>query len=109
MIGKMDQQITLQRLTATPDGIGGTVRAWADFDANATVWAKVTPRLGREAMVNGRMTAVLPVTFEIYNRSDVDERDRIIWQGEAYNILSLMREGSRAQHLAIDAQRGDAQ
>jgi hypothetical protein len=60
-------------------------------------------------MVNGRMTAVLPVTFTIYNRTDIDERCRIMWRGEAYNILSIFREGARALHLQIDAQRGDAQ
>ena len=106
MIGQMDQPITLQRLTATPDGIGGTVRAWEDL---CSIWAKVTPRLGREAMVNGRMTAVTPVTFEVYNATDVTELDRIIWNDEAYNILNILRAGGRRLHVEIDAQRGDAQ
>jgi SPP1 family predicted phage head-tail adaptor len=109
MIGKLDQRITFQTTAETPDGIGGTVRSWADLPATPTVWANAKARLGREAMVNGRMTAVLPVTFTIYNRADIDERCRIMWNGEAYNILSIFREGTRALHLQIDAQRGDAQ
>ena len=109
MIGKLDQRVTFQRKTETADGIGGTVRTWANLASNPTVWANVKARLGREAMVNGRMTAVLPVTFTIYNRTDLDERDRILWNGEAYNILSIFRQGDRALHVQIDAQRGDAQ
>ncbi len=109
MIGKLDQRVTFQRKTETPDGIGGTVRTWDNLASNPAVWANVKARLGREAMVNGRMTAVMPVTFTIYNRADLDERDRILWNGEAYNILSIFRQGDRAIYLQIDAQRGDAQ
>jgi SPP1 family predicted phage head-tail adaptor len=106
MIGKLDQRITFQRATASPDGIGGKTVAWANLPRNAAVWAAVTPRIGREGMVEGRMTAVNMTTFEVHNRADIAETDRIIWNGEAYNIRSVMRRGGRELFLQIDAERG---
>ena len=107
--GKLDQLIDLQRNVATPDGIGGTTRAWAAFAASPSVWAKVTARPGREVMVAGRMTAQMPITFTIYNRDDVTELDRIVWNGENYQIRNVLRMGGRTLFLEIDAERGAAQ
>ena len=100
MIGKMDQRITLQRATETPDGFGGTVRAWSNLAADASPWANVIAKAGREAMVEGRMAATYVVLFTIYNRDDVTELDRILWNGEAYNIRNIRREGGRKLRLS---------
>lgn len=108
MIGKMDQRITLQRATETPDGVGGTVRGWSNLAVNACPWAAVTAKAGRESMLEGRTAATYIVLFTIYNRHDLSELDRILWNGEAYNIRNLRREGSRKLHLVIEAERGVA-
>jgi SPP1 family predicted phage head-tail adaptor len=108
MIGKMDQRITLQRPTETPDGLGGTVRSWADLAANPRPWANVIAKAGRESMVEGRTNATYIVLFTIYNRSDLSELNRIVWNGEAYNIRNLRREGERKLRLVIEAERGVA-
>lgn len=107
--GKLDQRIDFQRLIATADGIGGTTQAWAALDENPSVWAKVMARPGREVMVGGRMTAQMPITFTIYNRDDVTELDRIVWNGENYQIRNILRMGSRKLFLEIDAERGASQ
>jgi SPP1 family predicted phage head-tail adaptor len=109
MIGEADQRVTFQRATATPDGIGGVTRTWANFATTATVWAKVTPRLGREGMEQGRINASLTATFTVRYRSDVTELDRLLWRGEAWNIRRIMRKSGRNLWLDIDAERGVAQ
>lgn len=109
MIGRMDQQITFQRKVQTPDGGGGVTEAWANFASNATVWAAVKTRVGREVMVEGRMTAQSPTTFTVHYRSDVSETDRILCDGEAYQIRNVIRHGGRKLFLEIDAERGAAQ
>ena len=109
MIGRMDQRITLQRLVKTPDGAGGYTESWANLPANPCPWAKVTAKSGRESMVEGRIAAQFTVLFEIYNRDDVTETDRILWQGAAYNIRGIRREGGRALRLVIEAERGVTQ
>lgn len=109
MIGRMDQQVTFQRKALTADGAGGSTEAWANFTSNPTVWAAVKTRVGREVMVEGRMTAQSPVTFTIYSRDDVTELDRIVWVGENYQIRNIVRHGGRKLFLEIDAERGAAQ
>ena len=109
MIGRMDQRITFQRLVEVQDGIGGVTKRWQEFEADPVVWAEVKVRPGREVMVEGRMTAQSPTTFKVWHRSDVNELDRIIWQGSAYQIRNILRHGGRALTLEIDAERGAAQ
>lgn len=106
--GHMDQKVTLQRLVKTPDGAGGTTTSWQDYATNATVWAKVTAKAGRENITDGRMVASYIVLFEIWNRQDINERDRIVWQGVTYNIRGLRQTGGRRHRLVIEAERGVA-
>lgn len=106
--GSKDQQITLQRMTSTADGIGGTTRVWANLATDAHVWAHVRAKAGREQMDEGRMAASFTLLFTIYNRSDLTELDRIRWNGENYNIRGLRREGGRNLDLVIEAERGVA-
>lgn len=105
-IGKLDQRITLQRSADTADGIGGMTKAWADFATTPSVWSHVKPRLGREGMAEGRMSATSLATFTIRYRADVSELDRILWNGEPWNIRRVMRVSQRQQYMDIDAERG---
>ena len=103
-IGDLDQRIALEAPTATPDGIGGTLRGWARV---AAVWASVRPVRGAEAMTEGRMNAATTVRFTIRDRA-VDATMRIVWQGVAYNIRQDPVR-TRAQYVEILAERGVAE
>jgi SPP1 family predicted phage head-tail adaptor len=107
-VGAMDQRITLQRFAAASDGYGGQLQTWADYATNPTVWANVIAKAGREGMTEDRMTATFVVLFTIWNRRDIDLRDRIVWQGVTYNIRGIRDEGARAQRIVIEAERGVA-
>lgn len=107
-VGKLDQRVTFQRRTATPDGGGGETYAWANLAHNPTVWAHVVAKAGRETLTEGRMNASFTVLFHIHNRRDIDLRDRIMWQGVPYNIRGIRDEGGRALRLTIEAERGVA-
>ena len=106
--GQMDQRITLQRIVEVSDGAGGVTRAWADFHSVPCVWAHVRAKAGREVLNEGRVNATYVVVFTIYNRSDLTEMDRIVWNEQPYNIRGIRREGSRALRLTIEAERGVA-
>lgn len=103
-----DQQITLQAQTATPDGAGGSVVGWANFATDATVWAAVRALAGNEQFSEDRTTATAKVLFTIRNRDDVTEKDRIVFEGLAYNIRTVMKDGPRKMYLKIEAERGVA-
>lgn len=104
--GNLDQPITLQRFTRTADGGGGFTDVWADFAADPNPWAGVKAKAGREGLVEGQTTATFVVVFTLYNRTDVAELDRIIWNGVTYNIRGVLREGGRKLMLKIEAERG---
>lgn len=105
----LDQTITLQRRTEAADGIGGITWSWSDLVSDPNPWAYVKAKAGRENMVEGRMNASYMVVFTIRNRDDLSELDRIVWNGEAYNIRGIMREGGRNMYLKIEAERGAVQ
>ena len=102
----MDQSIAFERLKDVSDGYGGVTRTWAELEENANVWAEVKAKSGTEAMTEGRMNASYVVVFTIYNRNDLSEKDRIVWQGERYNIRGIRRTGDRSLRLVIEAERG---
>lgn len=106
--GKLDQRITFQARALDTDYAGGFVETWHDLPNAPKVWAQVTPRLGREAMDQGRMNATQMATFTVRQRADVSESCRIIWRDEAWNIRRVLRKSPRAQYLEIDAERGVA-
>lgn len=105
MIGKLDQLVTIERNVTTADGMGGFASAWTPTN---DVWANVKAKAGREGMSEGRVNAVYVVVFTIYNVADLAELDRIVWNGETYNIRNIQREGNRALHVKIEAERGVA-
>lgn len=105
---RMDQRITLQVPTLTSDGGGGQTAAWGDIPSTPVVWARVMPKRGNERMEEDRMSATGVYLFTIRNRTDLDERMRIVWRGENYNVRAIMREGPRPLYLTIEAERGVA-
>ena len=111
MIGRMDQRITFQRATATPDGIGGLTQAWEAIAINATVWAQVTPKpmKAREEMIEGRMTATQVTWLRIYSRTDLTEQDRVLWNGRVFNIRSVVLDSTRSQFMDLICEAGITQ
>lgn len=108
MIGQLDQRVTFQSATRTPDGMGGHAETWADIPSAPNVWAKVKVETAREQEQAGRSVGVRAVLFTIRNRSDLDEGMRLVWDGEVHNVREIHREGPRAMYLRIVAERGVA-
>lgn len=109
MIGRMDEVITLQANTTTSDGAGGQVNSWADFGTDPQVWAKIDPLSGGERLDSGAFNAAGLWKFTIWYRDDVTELDRILWNGDRYNIRRVARSRQSALYLDIFAERGVAQ
>lgn len=108
-IGAMTQRVTFQAYTEAADGAGGKARTWADVPSVATVWADVRPSSGGESLEDGAHNATGRYVFRVRNRTDISERDRILWAGEPYNIRQIRRAGGRPLYLEIEAERGVAQ
>lgn len=104
--GKRDQLVTIQSYRLTDDGGGGQLEAWADLAETPTVWAAVNVRRGSEQVDDGRRNARQTATFEMLNRNDLSELNRIMWNGEAWAIRNVQRSSGRRPTIIIEAERG---
>jgi len=91
--GRLDEKITIERETpGSDDGAGGKLASsWA---AIAAPWAEARPVRGSERVESGQTANVKTWLFVVRNASDtsgVDHKDRIRWDGQIFNILSVRR------------------
>ena len=102
---EMDRRITLQRKAVAQDGFGEPIETWSDL---ATVWAQKveSARMAREAPDAGEARAALTRrTFRIRwdsSVSDVNPKDRIVFEGRTYDILGVSELGRR-EGFSIEA------
>lgn len=102
-VGEMDQLINIERETLTTDAGGGSSSSWAAIASN--LWAHARPKSAREIADHNRVEAPAMYLFVVRQRSDVRENDRIVWDGDYYNIRAINNRGGRNLYLEIDAER----
>ena len=100
--GMFDRQITLQSNTVTRDLYGGEIRTWAD---QATVWCRIIPVRSDETFRTEQLRSVDMVDFDIRYRTDVKTGWRVLFEGQAYDILSII-ERTRRDGLRLRAASG---
>lgn len=88
--GKLDRRIVLQAFTTTQDGYGEENESWSTF---ATVWAQVMPFTGRERFVADQVSGEADTRFRIRWRSDIDVTQRIVYDGDTYDIEGVIEIG----------------
>lgn len=96
----LDQRITLQVRGSTQDDHGQVTAGWADV---ATVWAHVKANAQRSAQ---EATEPVPTAFVIVTiraRADVTGGMRMVWRGQAWDIIGQPLPVDRAW-LRFDAQ-----
>lgn len=106
-VGELDQQITIKRESRVSDGMGGDTVTLVDVVVD--LWAHVRPRSGKEVGLHDRVEAPAMYLFVIRYRSDLKDDDRIVWNGQTYNIRAILTAGNRTNFLEINAERGVTQ
>lgn len=104
--GEMDQRVSIKREQRTPDGMGGSP---VTFSTVATVWAHVRPLRGNELEAFDRVNGEAGYLFVLRYTDDVEESDRLEWEGVDYNIRFIKSQGARHLYLEIEAERGVGQ
>lgn len=100
-IGQLDRRIELQR--NTPSGSNDynePVDSWATYDE---VWAMLEFHRSIEAEASAREFASFGAYFTIRHRTDVDAKDRIVYENDIYEIIGRPREIGRRQYLKVEA------
>lgn len=102
--GELDQQVDIHYKTKTVDDGGGVSEAWSALACD--VWAKVVPLSGNESLAYSKLNAIALYRFVFRYRSDLDETQKIVWDGDDYNIRFIPSRGSRPLFVEVIAERG---
>lgn len=100
--GELDRRITIQRATTTTNAFNEPVQTWADL---VTVAAGKQDVRDSERWAAGEVGADITTRFQIRWSStvaNVDERDRLLFDGRVYGIQHV-KEIGRREGLEITA------
>ena len=100
--GQLDRRITIEKNTETRSGTGAPVDGWADFVTNEP--AQVRAVGGGERFRGAHIVAEATTSFVIRYRTGLDEKMRIQFDGEPYDIHQISEIGRR-EGLLIQASR----
>lgn len=100
--GSFDERIALYTYAAVvSETTGSFSKTWSKV---RDIWARVKPYdTGREYVDADRRENVQKAIFEVRFAQDITVGDRIVFQGNSYNIISK-REIDRRMYLRIEAQ-----
>jgi SPP1 family predicted phage head-tail adaptor len=104
--GELDQKISIERSSNVSDGMGGNVTTWAEVFAP---WALVRPMSGNEKTDFNQVYGDANYLFVVRYPLAVLDRDRIVWDGDYYNIRFRKKPTGRKKYMQITAERGVAQ
>ena len=95
--GRLDREITIQRVTTHQD----RSRSWSDYAAG--VAAQVIERGGRELLGGGSAEVSLAdALFIIRYREDLRTADRILYRGRNYDIRSIREMSGLGRKRALE-------
>ncbi len=104
--GDLDRLIVLQHGTAVNDPQSN--EPISTFATYATVWTKMEFHRSLEGEAAAREYAEYALFFTIRWRSDIQAEDRIVFEGNNYEIIGMPRELGRRQGLKIQARYIDS-
>lgn len=84
--GLLSDKITIQRAQTVKDDFGGTKTVWQDLYTTRT---RKTYRSGNRVNENNEIIFAYTKTFTVRRYVPVQERDRVLWNGQKWRILSL--------------------
>jgi len=105
--GKLDRIVTLYTQSLSTNEYGEVLPAFTQISTE-TVWAKVENMGGSENFTGMNVEAVRNRKFTIrYSTrvNGIDEKDRVVYDGETYNILSVINNGERNKELILICNR----
>ena len=88
-VGELNHRITFESASVSTDGMGGITPSWS---TNVTLWANVSVLKGKELdEIEGTKGKVYVKCILRYT-SAVNDDDRMVFNGENYEIISVLQE-----------------
>lgn len=110
---RLDQRVTFQRSVAAQDDEGGFLPAdWIDLVAKCPAAVDATPLAVARAEPNFTDGIRSLSEYTIWIRADVKQRfgigllDRVMWQGQPYNIADIPDQQLRGRLVALIVSTG---
>jgi len=107
--GRANQRVRPQGKSVTRNAIGEEIVTWTDVvtdTADHCLWAEVWPLKGREFFAAAETQYAADVRFRIRFRSGIVREQRILWDGEPYDITQVVDVGAGHHTLEILATNG---
>lgn len=92
---------TLQRYTASSDGMGGQTETWSALAANVSCYRQISSSAERE--VAGVAQDVVSTTFRFAAGTTLAVRDRIVATDATYEVTGILSPQTLAADLAVTA------
>ena len=100
-MGRLNRVIEIQHFTVTRDSFGGEIRAWVTL---AKVWAEKLSTKPSERFIETSARTVNQSTaqFQILQRDDLDERNRVIDDhGVLWDIIGIIKNDRQFLTLQV--------
>jgi SPP1 family predicted phage head-tail adaptor len=102
--GLLDRRILLERRVEETDDSGQSKPRWLPL---AEVWARVEPLGGREGFGAQQFVATGDLRFTIRWRNDVTPLHRVVYDGAAYDVVTVAEDGRREALLIVGRGRAE--
>ena len=91
-LGNLDRRIRIEQYSEVTDSWGQRTRVWSTLD---TVWAMVRYESGSEELEADQMVAVRLTKFTVRYSSSYNEKLRVIYDGNIYDVRSIEELGRK--------------
>ena len=104
--GLMRKRISIQHIVKVSDGGGGWDADWVEIDK---AWAYIKPLSGTESLVGMQLEDAITHNIVMRYRSDVVPKNRVVYDGREFNIISAINVEERDRWLQLRCEEGTAQ
>ena len=104
--GQLRQRITILSSSKEPDGTGADVTTWSAIADTPTVYARVEIKQSSPEFNGDKVEYKTNYEITIRYRSDIEERQRIEFNGRQLKIVGI-DEPERRDYLKINCQHLD--
>ena len=102
-IGRLDQPITIQELSTTSDGMGGTIDTYTTL-VNAPKWAEYIPVKGVERMYADKLESSVELKLKVRRDIRVTSTCRVIHKTKTYRLFGNPEDYQRDNYMILRCQ-----
>ena len=101
--GELDRKLTFIKEVHTTGDSNEDIISWTQVTPNPTVFCRRKELPGREISVGDQLKYVQRTEFIVVYRGDINEKNRVVFEGRVYEIISVVETAQRKSYLQIMA------